>query len=194
MDKKNNSPFTNEDYNSGDGMLTSIWGPAMWLFLHTMSFNYPVNPSEDQKKYYYKFLKNLANILPCKYCRDNYKENLKTHKLNKSVMKNRDSLSRWVYELHEMVNKRLNKESGLTYEEVRERFEHFRSRCLVEPDSIKSSNKSSNKDSTKEKGCTEPLYGVKSKCVINIIPRDNRINSFKMDPKCIISKGNKNKK
>jgi len=188
MDKKNNSPFTKEDYNSGDGMMTSVWGPAMWLFLHTMSFNYPVNPSEEQKKNYYKFLKNLQNILPCKYCRDNYKENLKTHKLNKSVMKNRDTLSRWVYELHEMVNKRLDKVSGLTYEEVRDRFEHFRSRCLVEP-----GTKPTLPDK-KEKGCTEPLYGVKSKCVINIIPKDNRTNSFKIDPKCVISKGNKNKK
>jgi hypothetical protein len=83
MDKKNNSPFTIDDYNSGDGMMTSVWGPAMWLFLHTMSFNYPVNPTEEQKKHYYKFFKNIQNILPCKYCRDNYKENLKTHKLNK---------------------------------------------------------------------------------------------------------------
>jgi hypothetical protein len=187
MDKKNNSPFTQEDYNSGDGMLTSIWGPAMWLFLHTMSFNYPVNPTDEQKKYYYKFLKTLQNILPCKYCRDNYKENLKTHKLNYEVMKNRDSLSRWVYELHELVNKRLNKISGLTYEDVRDRFEHFRSRCLTDPVTKKSIE-------NKEKGCTEPLYGVKPKCIINIIPKDNRTSSFKMDPKCIISKGNKNKK
>ena len=188
MDKKNNSPFTNEDYNSGDGMMTTIWGPAMWLFLHTMSFNYPVNPSDEQKKYYYKFLKNLQNVLPCKYCRDNYKENLKIHKLNYNVMKNRDSLSRWVYELHELVNKRLDKVSGLTYEEVRDRFEHFRSRCLVEP------SKDTKVTKVNEKGCTEPLYGVKSKCVINIIPKNSKSNSFKIDPKCIISKDNKKNK
>ena len=54
MDKKKklplnkDSPFTNNDYNSGDGMMTSVWGPATWLLLHTMSFNYPVEPSEDQ--------------------------------------------------------------------------------------------------------------------------------------------------
>ena len=76
MDKKNkkpskNSPFTNSDYNSGDGMMTSVWGPATWLMLHTMSFNYPIEPSEDQKKYYYKFFKNLQNVLPCRYCREN---------------------------------------------------------------------------------------------------------------------------
>jgi hypothetical protein len=48
-------------------------------------------------------------------------------------------------------------------------------------------------EDNKEKGCTEPLYGLKSKCVLNIIPRDNRISSFKMDPKCVLKKGNSDK-
>lgn len=179
MQKK--SPFTTDDYNSGDGMMTSIWGPALWLAIHTISFNYPIEPTEEQKKDYYKYFKNLQNVLPCRYCRENYAKNMQTHKLTKDVMKNRESLSRWVYELHEMVNKNLGKESGLTYEDVRDRFEHFRSRCLVDPTKKVKPN-------TKEKGCTEPLYGVKSKCVINIIPKDKDAPSFKMDPKCIIKK------
>ena len=44
-----NSIYTNDDYNSNDGMLTSIWGPGMWHYLHTMSFNYPVNPTNTDK-------------------------------------------------------------------------------------------------------------------------------------------------
>ena len=182
MTDKNKSPFTNNEYNSGDGMMTSIWGPATWLMLHTISFNYPVNPSEEQKKDYYKYFKNLQNVLPCRYCRENLAKNLKTHKLTKAVMKNRESLSIWVYELHEMINKMLGKTSGLSYEDVRDRYEHFRSRCLVDP-----KEEHIIKDK-KEKGCTEPLYGVKSKCIINIVPKDDRSNSFKMDPKCIIKK------
>jgi hypothetical protein len=50
--------------------------------------------------------------------------------LNKRVFKNRESLSRWVYELHETVNGLLGKSSNLTYNEVRDRFENFRSRCI----------------------------------------------------------------
>ena len=30
--------FTKKDFCSGDGMLTSVWGPSMWHNLHTMSF------------------------------------------------------------------------------------------------------------------------------------------------------------
>ena len=37
----------------------------------------------------------------------------------------------------------------------------------------------------REKGCTEPLYGKKSKCVIKIVPKDDRVKSFQMDKKCI---------
>ena len=30
--------FSKKDYSSGDGMLTTIWGPNMWHYLHTVSF------------------------------------------------------------------------------------------------------------------------------------------------------------
>jgi hypothetical protein len=42
------------------------------------------------------------------------------------------------------------------------------------------------KEEKKEKGCTEPLYGKKSKCVINIVPAETKVkSSFQMDKKCI---------
>ena len=37
--------FNKQDYESGDGMLTSVWGPLFWHSIHTMSFNYPVRPT-----------------------------------------------------------------------------------------------------------------------------------------------------
>ena len=42
--------FTKKHYMSGDGMLTTVWGPSMWHYLHTMSFNYPICPSRQDKK------------------------------------------------------------------------------------------------------------------------------------------------
>ena len=181
--------FNDSDYHSGDGMMTSVWGPPLWHVLHTMSFNYPVDPTDEQKKHYFNFYSNLKNVLPCRYCRENLTNNLTKLPLTIEVFKNRDTLSKYVYDLHEIVNTMLGKTSGLLYEDVRDRYEHFRSRCLEEPTKIK---KIPNlKIETIEKGCTEPLYGVKSKCVLNIVPRDDRISSFKMDPKCILKKGGK---
>ena len=174
-----NYVFTEMDYNSGDGMMTLIWGPPLWHVLHTISFNYPIKPSEDQKTQYYNFYNNLQNILPCRYCRENLQENFKKIPLDKDeVFKNRYTLSKYVYDLHELVNSMLGKTSNLTYEDVRDRYEHFRSRCLQNSDI----------NNRIEKGCTEPLYGVKSKCVLNIIPKDNITNSLNIDEKCLIKK------
>ena len=51
--------FKPSDSKSGDGMLTTVWGPSLWHFLHTMSFNYPVEPTLQQKKQYLDFILNL---------------------------------------------------------------------------------------------------------------------------------------
>ena len=74
---------------------------------------------------------SLQHILPCRYCRENFKKNIKSVPLNKTTMKNRDTLSKWLYNLHEEINRLLNKKSNLTYDDVRSRYELFRSRCLA---------------------------------------------------------------
>ena len=185
--------FTKKQYNSGDGMITSIWGPSMWHYLHTMSFNYPVKPTLENKKYYKEFLLNLQYTLPCKYCRINLKNNFKVHPLKSCHLKNRDSFSRYIYTLHEIVNKMLKKKSGLTYCQVRERYEHFRSRCTKDEQQQKLFKFTKNK-TKKEKGCTEPLYGKKAKCVLNIVPQSVRIKTLKIDKTCMKHKKNTRKK
>ena len=164
--------FKKEDYNSNDGMLTSIWGPGMWHFLHSMSFNYPVNPSQEEKQHYKAFILSLKNILPCGKCRTNLERNIKKLPLTMSVLKNRENFSLYVYNLHELINKMLGKTSGLNYEDIRERYEHFRSRC----------NKK--KQLNKEKGCITPVYGEKSKCILKIIPATKICESLQIDEKC----------
>ena len=168
--------FKKKDYNAGDGMVTSVWGPPLWHYLHTMSFNYPVKPSLEDKKHYRNFILNLRYILPCKYCRMNLKTNFKQLPLKMSDMKSRETFSKYVYNLH--------KNSNLSYCDVRERYEHFRSRCTDEKPKLFKFKRYQTKKH-KEKGCTEPLYGTKSKCVINIVPQNEKGPSIKIDKKCI---------
>ena len=104
------SPFVKQDFHSKDGMLVGIWGPSMWHVLHTMSFNYPTNPTKAQKKQYRGFILSLQNVLPCGKCRENLKKNLKEHPLLDKHMVSRDTFSRYVYDLHEVVNKMLEKQ------------------------------------------------------------------------------------
>jgi hypothetical protein len=186
IDKVRKRTFKKKDYYSGDGMLTTVWGPSMWHFLHTMSFNYPVAPTEDDKKHYREFMLTLQYILPCKYCRQNLTKNYKVFPLRSSDMAGRESFSRYVYKLHEMVNKMLKKKSGLSYCDVRERYEHFRSRCTDEKPKLFDIKAYKNKtQKKKEKGCTEPLYGKKSKCIIKIVPQEEKCKTMQIDQKCI---------
>jgi hypothetical protein len=186
--------YSLDEYNSNDGMLTSIWGPSIWFYLHTMSFNYPVKPTKKDIKCYRDFILNLENVLPCGKCRKNLKINFKKLPLRMTDMKNRHTFSLYVYNLHEIINKMLHKKSDFTYDEIRERFEHFRARCLTntkkvslkQKGSLKSSIKSLVKD--KEIGCVESLYGEKSKCVIKIVPDDIKCDTVQIDKQCIKSK------
>ena len=50
MKKTRKRVFRKKQYMSGDGMVTSIWGPSMWHYLHTVSFNYPNKPTSQDKK------------------------------------------------------------------------------------------------------------------------------------------------
>ena len=133
--------FTKKDFDAGDGFLTSVWGPALWHSLHTISFNYPTKPSNTDKNHYRRFMLSLVNILPCKYCRENLKKNYKVFPLTMGCMKDRNSFSRYVYRLHERINKNLGKDSGLSYCDIRERYEHFRARCSEEKATIFKFNK-----------------------------------------------------
>jgi hypothetical protein len=50
--------------------------------------------------------------------------------------------------------------------------------------SVKTTRKANHKKE-KEKGCTEPLYGKKSKCIIKIVPQEEKCKTMQIDKKCI---------
>ena len=175
--------YSLDEYNSNDGMLTTVWGPGMWHYMHTMSFNYPVKPTNDDKHHYKDFMINLKNVLPCGKCRANLRKNFKRLPLTMKHMQSRETFSKYVYDLHELVNKMLGKSSGLSYADVRERYEHFRARCAQ---SVKV--KTCKRGKKLENGCTEPLYGEKAKCILKIIPHDEKCETLQIDSKCIKKK------
>jgi len=186
---KSDMVYTVSEYSSNDGMLTSVWGPGMWHYMHTMSFNYPVKPTKENKRDYRDFILNLKHVLPCGKCRANLHKNFKRLPLTMKEMKSRDTFSRYIYDLHELVNKMLKKKSGLSYCDVRERYEHFRARCTSEKPKlfdIKTYKNTTQKNKKNgEKGCTEPLYGKKSKCIIKIVPQEEKCKTMQIDQKCM---------
>jgi len=188
---QNKNIYTPDEYNSGDGMLTTVWGPSIWHYLHTMSFNYPIDPTCADKRNYQAFILNLQNVIPCGKCRKNLINNFKKLPLTWKQMYSRYTFSKYIYDLHELINTMLKKKSGLSYSAVRERYEHFRSRCTKSYKDLKKLRKTRHKrKSSTEIGCIEPLYGEKSKCIIHIVPQTKKIESFSIDKKCIKNRGN----
>ena len=132
--------------NKNNGMVTAIWGPSAWFFLHIITFNYPINPTEDDKLNYYNFFYNLQFILPCGKCRINYQKNINEEdtKLSLSTFNDRETLKMWLYKLHNKVNLLTHKNVNIKFDEVNKKYEQYRAIC-------DSSNKL-------HVGCTTPQY------------------------------------
>jgi hypothetical protein len=61
----NTNIYTNRDIDINNGLITKIWGPALWIGEHSISFGYPLNPTDEEKLAYKKHFESLADVLPC---------------------------------------------------------------------------------------------------------------------------------
>lgn len=170
--------------NSREGMQSAIFGPAFWMTIHITSFNYPVEPTEGDKQTYANWLLSIGSVLPCRYCRENFPENLRSAGWDESLghqnpaMQTRHTFSRFCYDLHDCVNRMLHKTSP-PYEQVRETYELLRAKCLTEE------QKSKLLKSNTELGCIRPTHsGKRGKCVISIVPQDGQPSSLNIDDQC----------
>jgi len=102
-------------------MNQNIWGPHLWFSLHSISFNYPLKPSIDDKNNYKNFFLSLQEVIPCSVCKKNYKRHLNEHPLQ-DYLDNRKSLVYWVIDMHNMVNAEIGKKI-LSYDIVIKKYE-----------------------------------------------------------------------
>ncbi len=90
------------------------WGPPLWYFLHTCTFNYPIKPTLKDKQETLNLFMCLKPTLPCSYCRVNYARNLREFPIKLSCRKD---LVCWLIDLHNEVNT-LTGKKHYSYEEV----------------------------------------------------------------------------
>jgi hypothetical protein len=136
-------------------MDTKVWGPAGWVFLHTITFNYPQRidlknrEHAERKKYTRELFLNLQYTLPCKYCRASLKKFYKELPLTATVLGSRERLTYWFYEIHNKVNEKLRRQEleavqkhydmleglvesgGMTWHQARNDLEHFVVRTMI---------------------------------------------------------------
>jgi hypothetical protein len=88
----------------------SFWGRSAWQFLHTITFNYPMNPTKEDKDKYYKYFESLGSILPCPSCAESYKIYFKQIPIN-DYLNDTYGITFWLYIIHYIVNKKLSKDT-----------------------------------------------------------------------------------
>ena len=95
-------------------MNQNLWGPQLWFFLHTISFNYPLKPSNEDKDKIISFLYGLQPVIPCKVCRDHFKRNLAEIP---AKLDSRKDFSEWMIDTHNEINSRTGKKT-ISYDEA----------------------------------------------------------------------------
>lgn len=80
------------------------WGNYFWYLFHILSYTYL--PSEKNR--YIEILKNNVDLLPCPMCIEHYKKMLSKFDLDNNL-KSKDDFVYLLNDMHNQVNKRLNK-------------------------------------------------------------------------------------
>ena len=87
-------------------MNQNVWGKCGWVLIHTIAINYPNKPSDSEKNNIIKFFTILGDVLPCRYCRQHYRINLKSLPIRAD---SKMDLVYWTIDLHNRVNTSLGK-------------------------------------------------------------------------------------
>ena len=96
-----------------------LWGPHLWKFMHYLTLSYQDNPSEEEQNKFKNFFMMIGQYLPCEKCIYNYNDHIVKLPLTDSILQSRDSLIKWLFNLHNIVNKDTGK-SELTFDKFLE--------------------------------------------------------------------------
>ncbi len=109
------------------GMKTLFWGPAAWVTLFSsVAGAYPVrvdsnNPEHVQTVRSFKnMIRALRHTLPCFWCRQSFAKYLVEMPLD-DYDKTRHSMLKWLYIIHDKVNRKLIAQEKVRYKQESEK-------------------------------------------------------------------------
>jgi FAD-linked sulfhydryl oxidase len=102
---------------SDNGFAPSFWGPGMWQVIHFTAATFPSTPTAKDRRGFRAFFESLRHVLPCPGCRAGYESLISSGrlKLTDAVFRDRLTLFRWTTELHDAVNAKLGKPTGVDW-------------------------------------------------------------------------------
>ncbi|KAH7702737.1 Protein F56C11.3 [Aphelenchoides avenae] len=83
-------------------------GRSTWNLLHTMAAYYPDKPTPVEKDDMKSTLTSLSKTYPCPHCAEDFRKDIKEHPPR---LENRETLSKWMCEMHNRVNTKLGKDT-----------------------------------------------------------------------------------
>jgi hypothetical protein len=90
--------------------MTKYWGPLGWMTLHSISLNYPVNPSKEDKQILISYMNNFTESITCPFCQTHFKSIFQSYiRLFPSWNASKYDLFVFIARAHNTVNKKLDK-------------------------------------------------------------------------------------
>ena len=102
----------------------------VWKCLHNITFAFLTNPSKKSQLLIFNLLNIQIKKIPCSICNRHYSNYLKSCDNLKTICSNKLSLVIWMIDLHNDVNKRLNKKE-YSYKEVFEIYNFNYDNCIL---------------------------------------------------------------
>jgi hypothetical protein len=106
---------------------TKEWSGPTWDYLHTQGYYYSSNPSDSEKSQKLTLFRSILDNIPCQTCKRESSSWESTNLLTNAVSNN-CTLSKWVLDLHNHVNKGLGR-SEWEMKQVVERYKFPSSPC-----------------------------------------------------------------
>jgi len=98
-------------------MRPDVWGPPAWIFLHSITLEYPDNPTKKDKQDMRNFFDSLGKVLPCHKCRNNFQMHFTKKPLTDGILCCKKNLVKWLIDIHNSVDM-MNNKKAMTYEEA----------------------------------------------------------------------------
>jgi len=109
----------------------SFWGTSTWRYLHSLTFNYPTNPTTEDKIKYYNYFNQLSDFLPCPSCAMSYKIYFRHIPINE-YLDDVYGITYWLYLIHFIVNQKLSK-PNTNFNTVVKMYLANKTNCSVKP-------------------------------------------------------------